>query len=135
MVDDPRDRKAYQIAIAFLGFAAVAAFGGIAWVCAEHWCVKNIPNELWFGGGAIFGAFVGCLIPVPLPRPKDRKKDWVPPLVLAVLSVGLIGLAFVLGLLAVKQAEHESFGRVALYVTFGGLLLGLLIPSPARRDR
>lgn len=131
MVDDPRDRKAYGAGIAFLGLAVVAALGGIAWVCAEHWCVKNIPNELWFGGGAIVGIFVGSLISVPLPRPKDRENDWIAPFLLAVWS---IGLAFVLGVLAAEQAESESFGRVALLVTFGGLLLGLLIPSPGRRD-
>lgn len=67
--DDPRDRKAYGIGIAFLGLTVTVAVVGISWVCAEHWCVKNIPNELWFGGGAIVGAFVGSLIPVPLLRP------------------------------------------------------------------
>jgi ABC-type Fe3+-siderophore transport system permease subunit len=130
LVDDPRDRKAYGIGIAFLGLAVAAAVGGIGWVCAEHGCVRNIPNELWFGGGAIVGAFVGSLIPVPLPRHKRSEWDWA-----AFILVGLaVGGAFILGILAAEQAETEAYGRVALLVTFGGLLLGLPIPSPGRRD-
>lgn len=130
LVDDPRDRKAYNIGIAFLGLAVTVAVAGISWVCAEHWCVKNIPSELWFGAGAIVGAFVGSLIPVPLPRLKKGEWDWAL-LLFVVLS---IGGAFIIGILAAEQAETESYGRVALLVTFGGLLLGLPIPCPGRRD-
>lgn len=116
--------------IALLGLAVVAAFVGIAWVCAEHWCVRNIPNELWFGGGAIVGVFVGSLVSVPLPRPRHPRWDR-PAAILTVLS---LAIAFVLGTLAVDQADSHSYEQAALYVTFAGVLLGLPIPSPGRRD-
>jgi len=130
MVDDPRDRKTYNIGITFLGLAAVVAIAGISWVCAEHWCVKNVPNELWFGGAAIFGAFVGALIAVPLPKRKKEEEDQTALLFVIVT----IGGALIFGIVAAVLAESDSFPWVALLVTFGGLLLGLPIPSPGRRD-
>lgn len=140
MVDDARDRKAYQVALMLLGFAVVAALGGIAWVCAEHWCVRNVPEQLWFMGGAIGGVFVGALIPFALRvnwTPNTGKKmgfsyawDW-----LAVLGglilVAACAAAVVLG---VNHPRH-ALAWYAAAVTIGGLLLGLFIPAPGRRDR
>jgi hypothetical protein len=121
MVDDPRDRRAYQIAIAFLGLAVVTAFAGIAWVCAEHWCVKNVPNELWFMGVAIAAVFVGALIHLP---------QWPEPG--SVAGFAIVALAGVAAFLVGVIGHHLVAYAVA--VGFGCLLLGLFIPSPGRRD-
>lgn len=139
MVDDPRERKAYQVALASLGFAVAVALGGIAWVCAEHWCVRNVPEQLWFMGGAISGVFVGALIPFALRvnwTPNSEKRmgfsyawDW-----LAVLG-GLILVGACVTAIILAAHHHHSHAWYAIAVTIGGVLLGLFIPSPARRDR
>jgi|GEM_PF-6395249 len=136
MVDDPRDRKAYQIAIAFLGFAVVAAIGGIAWVAAEHKCVSNIPIQIWYLGGAVIGVFVGALTPFALRVDWSRDPSTGRPshswdsltIVGGLMLVVLCGVAITLG-----QTERSLTLNVVA-VTFGGVLLGLPIPSPGRRD-
>lgn len=51
-----------------------------------------------------------------------------------VFAVGGIGWVCAEHGCVKNMAESESYGRVAVLVTFGGLLLGLPIPSPGRRD-
>jgi hypothetical protein len=142
MVDDPRDRKAYQTALMLLGLAVAVVLGGIAWACAEHWCVRNVPEQLWFMGGAIGGVFVGALIPFAL------RVNWVPdseePLGFSyawdkwavfgglLLVVGC-GVAVIFG--AHHQHPHHASAWYVIAVTIGSVLLGLFIPSPGRRDR
>jgi hypothetical protein len=91
-------------------------------------------------GGAISGVFVGALIPFALRVnwiPDSKKKigfsyawDWLAILGGLILVVAC-GAAVVLG---VHHPRH-SLAWYAIAVTIGGVLLGLFIPSPARRDR
>jgi hypothetical protein len=123
-----------------LGLATAVAFAGIAWVCAEHWCARNVPVQLWFMGGAIGGVFVGALIPFALRvnwiRDPGEKQGfsyaWDP---LAILG----GLALVGGCVAAillgSLLNHHQLAWYAVAVTIAGLLLGLFIPSPSRVDR
>jgi len=117
---------AYRIAIAFLGLALVTILAGISWVCAEHLCVRNIPAELWFAASAIGGVFVGAMLPFA-PRRASRVR-WG-----SVLGGAAVALAC---LAAILLAGHfgKSLALYAVATALGGVLLGLPIPSPGRRD-
>lgn len=141
MVGDPRDPTAYRIAIASLGLAFVTILAGICWVCAEHWCVRNIPVELWFVAAAVGGVFVGTMLPFsPWQSTYDalsekREPTWDPSsivlgLVVAIGCGGAIWLA-----IAHHDHHHHSLVFYAVATVLGGVLLGLPIPSPARKDR
>lgn len=132
MVDDPRDPVAYRIAITLLGSALVAAIVGIAWVCAEHRCVRNIPEEIWFLGAATGGVFVGALIPIPMPRMSSLSAG--EKAIFAVVVVVLIALGLVCWTLAVAAVRAGWIEWSILGVATGSLLLGLPIPSPGRRS-
>jgi hypothetical protein len=136
VVGDPRDTKAYQIAITFLGLALAVAIAGTSWVAAEHECVRNVPVELWFVCGAAGGVFVGALLPfVPRRRsfpydPGHPSYDWSMGAILgAVVLVAICVAATILG------RVDDSLALYALAVTVGGVLLGLPIPFPGRTDR
>ncbi len=131
MADDPRDPIAYRLAIGLLGFAAVAAVVGIAWVCAENRCAGSVPNGLWLMGAAINGVFVGALIPFPLPS--TRLASTSEKFVLAVVVVRAILLASGIAALAVAAAQSDLIEWSVLAALVGSVLLGLLIPSPGRR--
>jgi hypothetical protein len=120
VLDDPRDRAAYRIAIAMLGLALVFAVVGVCWVVAEHRCPRNIPVELWFLPAAIGGVFVGALIPSSGARE-------------AVVGAALLAVAAVAAGVAGAVA-HDLLALSALGTALGGVLLGLFIPSPGRRD-
>ena len=118
----PRDLHPYRIAITALGVAFVAAIVGAAWVCAEHWCVKNVPVQLWFVVCAVGGVFIGTLIPFSLQRRAS---------VVGGLAVALIGLlAIVLGLTAARHCRGE-LDLFAIATAAAGVLSGLAIPDPA----
>jgi hypothetical protein len=157
MVGDPRDKTAYSIAIASLGLALLLLIGGICWIAAQpgepaqvivHRCAlavpihcrpevvvnaatdpPGIPDGLGVALAALGGILVGALIPFPpLGTPP---KEWMPELrawalVLAVVCVVLVALTAVI-------AQNVSNQSLAWCAT-GGVLLGLLIPSPARAD-
>lgn len=136
MVDDPRDRKAYQIAIAFLGLALVAILVGVCWVAAEHKCIRNIPSEIWFLPAAFGGVFVGMLIPFSFKRRKDlppasgeSRFEWASEAIKGAAFLAVGGLAA-----GVVGAAVHSLVLCAIGTTIGALVFGLLIPSPGRRD-
>jgi hypothetical protein len=159
MVGDPRDRTAYSLAIAGLGLTLVAALIGICWLSAQngdpsstitsHHCVLHAPivcgsqvfsiaaakppqppAGLWVALAALGGVLVGALIPLPLtdfPSPSGRKsgaRAW------PLLAIFVLG-AFVVGLVS---PAHDDFKAPFFWCAVGGVLLGLLIPSPARGD-
>jgi hypothetical protein len=114
LVGDPRDRKAYAIAIAMLGLAFVLAVAGVCWIVAEHESLDK-SEEIWFLPAAIGSVFVGTLIP-------SFACKW------------LAALAVAAGVAGAFEDEY----RIALWVlgtVLGGVFLGLFIPSPCRRER
>lgn len=116
MVGDPRDRRAYAIAIAMLGLAFVVAVAGVCWIVADHEDLHD-SHEIWFLPAVIGGVFVGSLISSASARAK-----WL-------VAVGAVGTGFA-GALDIEDL-------VALCVTgaaLGGVFFGLFIPSPARRE-
>jgi hypothetical protein len=136
MVDDPRDRGAYQMAIVFLGLALAIVIAGVCWIVAEHRCVKNIPSEIWFLPAGFGGVFVGMLIPFSFKRRKDpplgpgeSRFEWASG---AIRGAALLALGGI-----VVGAVGATAGPLALSAvgaTIGALVVGLLIPSPGRRD-
>jgi glucose dehydrogenase len=130
MVNDPRDARAYQIGIAFLGLAAVVAIAGVAWGVVD----QGISHEFWIGAGAISGVFVGALIHFPFPRSRPESPSSEEQVTTAGVALVLVGIALGCGALVVANAHSHSFGWCGLGATFGGVLLGLPIPSPGRRD-
>lgn len=137
MANDPRDSAAYRWAIALLGLAVVTSLGGVAWVAAEHKCVSNIPVQIWYLGGAVAGVFVGALIPFALRVEWSRDRDsgrlvhsWDPLAIAGTITLAVLcGVAIALGL------TQKSLTLDVVAVAFGGVLLGLPIPSPGRTDR
>jgi peptidoglycan/LPS O-acetylase OafA/YrhL len=133
MIDDPRDRTAYRIAITMLGLALIVAIIGVCWVAAEHECLRNIPTEIWFLPLGLGGVLVGILIPFPFYKGKESGAAFR-------VGVGICVVLVVAFIVAICIGHHHHHGResLALYavgVTIGAVLVGLPVPSPAQRDR
>jgi len=132
MLGDPRDRVAYRIAIASIGLALAVVLAGVCTIAAVGRCV---PRELWFICSAISGLLGGTLIPFSLRNAADpgdatQGSRNTPPL----SPEGALAL-----LVLVAAVAAVCFGVTLpvqmLGVALGGLILGLLIPSPSRWDR
>lgn len=86
---------------------------------------SGIPRELWAALVALGGVLVGLLIPFPLSAwqsgPWSRERGWA-------LFVAVVVL--LTGVLLVTLSPELSLTRIGT----GALLLGLLIPSPARGE-
>lgn len=159
MVGDPRDRTAYGLAIASLGFALVAVLIGICWIsalegdpstttttrhCVLHkpiQCESKVsaaaaikpplpPDGLWVALAALGGVLVGVLIPLPLATPSlPGRLKLGSPEWILLAAFALGGLAA-----AVAIAAQDSLKEPFIWCAIGGIFLGLLIPSPARGD-
>ena len=149
MLNGPRDPWAYRIAIAALGFAVAVVFGGICLVAATPGEASTgtatfglrVPMELWFTAGALSGVFVGALIPfrlrgqAPEPDcsctccgPRRDEKDWGS--IAGGISLMVVGVAATVVGLVENLMQMDALGA-----TIAGVLLGLPIPSPGRRDQ
>lgn len=149
MFGEPRDKTAYAIAIASLGLALALLLAGICWVAVQsdssnatvectHECVSQAPvhckltacgddttvvlDRLWTALAALSGVLVGALIPFSLPDLRRGIWQWDPSSRLVALIVAFLTGALIL------------WANLLLLFAVGGLLLGLLIPSPASRD-
>ena len=161
MVGEPRDRTAYSVAIGCLGLALVFLLIGICWIAVEnsghdvtdvftHKCALNvascrpalyehnttfalsIPDGFWIALAVVGGTLIGTLIPFspralqPNPdRPTYESTVWR----WDCRLVAATALGFVLSTAAILLWANSL-----LLFALAGLLLGLLIPSPARRD-
>lgn len=163
MVGEPRDRTAYSVAIGCLGLALVILLIGICWIVVQnsghdvtdvftHKCALNvascrpalyehsttfatsIPDGFWIALATIGGALIGALIPFSartlVPEPIQGLYDstaweweWDPALIV-----------FAAAGLAAATAATLIWADSLLLFAIAGLVLGLLIPSPARRD-
>ena len=159
MIGDPRDKTAFSIAIASLGLALAIALIGVCWLATERGstteitiskCPKSspakcksglsiehassgpdVPPGLWLTLVSLGGIFAGTLIPFPLPAWSSTSRD-VARDCCSVFWNGMRTLGFftllAAGLLVVILARDDSLAACAV----GGLLFGLLIPSPLR---
>ncbi len=163
MIGEPRDRTAYGVAIASLGLALSVAILSIAWTAIEHDTVTKtaargcsihlqkchsvevtstpdeayVPEGLWIALGALGGIFVGTLTPFSLrckPQYPDEKKckprRWPWAAGLGALAVFLLALTA----LIVGNRNDDSLVLYVVGAAFTGLLFGLFIPSPGRRE-
>lgn len=100
-----------------------------------HMEMGRVPVELWFVLGALGGVFVGALIPFSLRvRSSDSgcacEPDVYEPALWLIAGALIIFLIFI-----VFGIFGHSLRLYALETTIAGVLLGLPIPSPGRRDR
>jgi len=93
----------------------------------------HVPVELWFALGALGGVFVGALIPFSLRMRSSKPGCACEPDVYkpAWWFIGAVVLLVACTWLAILEQPVRFY---ALDATIAGLLLGLLIPSPGRRD-
>jgi hypothetical protein len=160
MVGDLRDKTAYGLAIAALGLALGILLVGIGWVAAQHddltetfthecplgesvHCrppvythtvphAHDVPKELWYALAVLGGVFVGVLVPFSPPAPsrsdpvKLKGVEVSRDALLFAATVLVLGIGVVVALIAAKGP--------LLSLALAGLLLGFLIPSPARVD-
>ncbi len=133
MLSDPRDSGAYRTAIASIGLALAVVLVG---VCTIKAVGQHVPCVLWFIGSAAGGVLVGTLIPFSLRSTHSHADKSFASKVFNVPWESLL-LVVILGVVLVLSATN-SFGRSFLLhmlgVAIGGVLLGLLIPSPGQRD-
>lgn len=162
MVGDPRDRTAYAIAFASLGFALAVLIAGICWLAVQHGTVTDvlsqqcalhplvhcrpeasihhetetpyIPDGLWIALAVLGGALVGALIPSrPLPPGLRLSVTGRPRLDLAI--GGVCSIVLVAGAVALPGDSRDVLlAIVTLAAAVLGLFLGLLIPSPGRGE-
>jgi hypothetical protein len=162
VVGDLRDKAAYGSAMVALGLALVTLLLGICWVAAQHedltetfthecplgesvHCrppvythtvphTHEVPKELWYALAILGGVFVGVLVPFSFPGPTSarsaavtfRERQVTRDALFLVATVGVLGLGIALTALLSKGP--------LLSFALAGLLLGFLIPSPARGD-
>jgi phosphotransferase system glucose/maltose/N-acetylglucosamine-specific IIC component len=159
MVGDLRDKGAYALAIAALGLALAILLVGVSWVAAQHddstetfthvcplgesvHCrppvythtvphPQDVPEELWYALALLGGVFVGTLVPISAPA-SSTSRSALPKngffrehFDVLFVSVALLALA---AAVAIKSDDPLPA------LTLAGLLLGFLIPSPARGD-
>lgn len=135
MLDDPRDVTAYRMAILLLGLSLVATVLGVCWVAAEHRCLRNIPEEIWFIPAALGGVLVGILIPFSVHKRQEPGVHDSP----LVCATGAIVGALLLAVAAVATGAVGATVDHLLVLSgvgtaLGGVFFGLFIPSPGRRD-
>jgi 4-amino-4-deoxy-L-arabinose transferase-like glycosyltransferase len=135
MIDDPRDRTAYRMAITMLGLALIVTIIGVCWVAAVHDGPKSIPTEIWLLPAGFGGVFVGLLIPFATHKRKDpgTPESTLVFAVEAILAAGFLAVAAVAAG-AVGATVGHLFALCGVGTALGGVFFGLFIPSPGRRD-
>ena len=152
------------MAIAGIGIALAILLVGVCWIAVQdsgpnvtevftHRCALQVPircrpalyvhnatfdtsilDGLWIALATLAGALIGTLIPFSLPilrrdlrysedEPRAWKRDKLDP-----PSIAAVALA------AISSVVIIVWASPLLLFAIGGLLLGLLIPSPAWRD-
>jgi len=94
----------------------------------------KVSDDLWSVLVGLATVLVGALIPFPFPlspRRFESPERLLHPRAWFVVSLAALVAAFAAVVLLVSTASSD---RSLVSLAFGGLLLGLLIPSPARRD-
>ena len=159
MVGEPRDKTAYGIAIAGLGFALALLLIGICWIAVQqsdpgatdeftHECASqapvqcevapdvhstsndpSTPDELWIALAVLAGVFVGTLIPFSLPALQPYSNYSD----VWRWKWDPPSVAAVAITVAASVAILLWANSLLLFAT-ASLLFGLLIPSPARGD-
>jgi hypothetical protein len=135
-VNELRDPIAYRIAIGSLGLGLAAVIAGISWVAVVQESA-GVPVGLWFVAAALGGVFIGVLIPFSVYLESScahasgccsaRRVAWGS--IFCVAVVAAVGIAATTVGLAKPMLELDALGAVT-----AGVLLGLPVPSPGRRD-
>ncbi len=152
MLSDPRDPGAYRIAIACIGVALVVVLAGVCVIIAVGIKNNEIPKELWTTISALGGGLLGILAPSPGPSAATVEKK--PPTGSAIdrglvkLGRGLVILGkdiwsnrsivlamIVFGFALVHGSSDHSAQLRALAGASGGVLVGMLVPSPGKKSQ
>lgn len=129
MLNDPGDTGAYRIAIASIGLGLLVMFAGVCTIAAAG---KPVPPELWYAGSAAAGILVGILIPFSLrvASPGSTDPDETE---LSGERIAAVMLLLAFGAAAASVgAVFDYLSLQMLGVAVGGVLFGLVIPSPSR---
>jgi hypothetical protein len=150
MVGDPRDKGAYQMAVAAVGCALIVVLAGVCVIIAVG---KEVPQELWSTASALGGGLLGILAPSPSPSTASTErsplagKSWF---VRGLVKVGrglvilgkdlwsnraIVILLAVFGVSVAFGVAENSSSLQALAGASGGVLVGMLVPSPAKKDQ
>lgn len=146
------DKGAYRIAVGAVGLALVSVLAGICVIVAIGFGHKEheIPHELWTTASALAGALLGILAPSPAPTTASNDKTslkqfkryerGVIKLGRAIVIVGKDiwnnrALVVLIGIFAASiavGAAEKSVQLQALAAASGGVLVGMLAPSPKK---
>jgi hypothetical protein len=151
-MNSSQDKGAYRIAVAAVGFALIIVLAGICVIVAIGFGHKEheIPHELWTTASALAGALLGIIAPAPAPTTANQEKGdikekstvdrGVIKLGRAIVIVGKDiwnnrALVVLLGVFAASiavGAAEKSVQLQALAAASGGVLIGMLAPSPKK---
>jgi hypothetical protein len=152
MLSDPRDSGAYRIAIACIGFALVVVLAGVCVILAVNGTSSAVPQQLWTTISALGGGLLGILAPSPGPSAATKKTTPQPKRCwfargwfklgrgLVILgkdiwsnrAIVIVLVVFVFAL--VYGISDKSEQLRALAGASGGVLVGMLAPSPGKKE-
>jgi hypothetical protein len=95
----------------------------------------RVPVELWFALAALGGVFIGALIPFSLRVRSSKRGCACEPDVYEPAPWVIAGALIVFLIFIASGIFGYSLRLYALETTIAGVLLGLPIPSPGRRDQ
>jgi hypothetical protein len=130
----PPDPLIVRFAAAALGVSVVAAVVG---VCVAAAVSATIPDQLWIFANTLAGALLGLLVPTPTQKKPEgatptrvHERVWVS----VWQSRVFLTLLFVFVFSAIFSDQTNSKELLSLAGAAGGALLGLLVPTPAKKE-
>ncbi len=136
---DPQDAWAYRIAVGSVGAAIVVFLIGAAVIAAVG---KTVPSQYWTSGSALSGALLGILAPSPTSKAKTDKEGFGAVAIDGAKKLGkdiwenrsVVILLVIFGLALWRDLESHSTEWQALAAAAGGALIGMLAPSPGKKQ-
>jgi hypothetical protein len=130
----PPDPFIVRIAATALG---VSVIGAVVGLCVAVAVSATIPNQLWVFGNTLAGALLGLLVPTPTQKKPEgaaptrtSTRLWVS----VWQSRVFLTLLFIFVFSAIYSDHTGSRELLSVAGAAGGAMLGLLVPSPAKKE-